>query len=135
MFKLHLISGPLPDQVADLLADDERDGALEVSSRADTNTIWAESADGKPVMYAVFGLDKGDMVAVYYARSFVIGMGPMMMKQFFGASKILGVPMRVHAQDIRDIAIKARVFGAKFSQPAVDADGILMGVFSDVIKE
>jgi hypothetical protein len=95
-------------------------------------SIWVKDKKGKLVGYIVFGWDQGDMVSVYYARALIGGLGPLMMKQFFGVTQVLGAPMRVHAESLREVKAKARMFGANFAQVGEDADGIMMGVFDRV---
>ncbi|KPU84693.1 hypothetical protein JI58_02230 [Marinosulfonomonas sp. PRT-SC04] len=129
-FKIRVTQNPLDAAFQSHLSDEEWAGALEVSERQDTFVLTVLSAKADPIGYAIFGLDDGDMVAVYYARSFVKGFGPLMMKQFFGVGQILGKPLRMHVSSLRDIQVKAKMFGAEFSTDAVDGDGILQGVFS-----
>lgn len=122
----------MPHSVVAGFSEQEAQGALEVSARPDTSTVWVMDDSGKTMAYVIFGLDKGGMVTVYYARSTVKALGPMLMKQFFGVSEVLGVPMRMHAQSIRDIHVKARMFGANFCTDGVDSEGVLQGIFGHV---
>jgi hypothetical protein len=131
-YKINVSLEVLPDEILSTLEPVEAEGAAEVSTRKDTTSIWVTDIKGKVICYFVFGWDKGDMVAVYYARAMVPVLGPMMMKQFFGVTQVLGVPMRVHADSIREIKAKARMFGATFAAAGKDSDGILQGIFSDV---
>lgn len=130
MIRIRCTQSPIDNEILAVLDHEEAQGVSEVSARNDTLSLIVEKADGSLIGYAVFGRDEGNMVAVYYARSLVAGFGPMMMRQFFGVSQILGVPLRMHAQSIRDIAIKARMFGVDFAAEGVDVDGILQGVWS-----
>lgn len=120
----------LPPELVAQLDATEAQNAGEVAARADTVTITILDANGAVIGYAVFGLDHGDMLAVYYARSMVKVFGPMMMKQFFGVAEVMGKPLRVHVDSIRDIKAKARMFGATVALEGEDGDGIMQGIFS-----
>lgn len=129
-YQIRMTQGQLPADFISQLSPEEGQGVNEVSSRPDTVSMLVTGDGNAAVGYAVFGRDEGDMIAVYYARAFVPMFGPMMMKKFFGVAQIMGQPLRMHAQSLRDIQIKARIFGADFATDAVDSDGILQGVFS-----
>ncbi len=132
MYDIQVSAMRLPMDVLSALEVEEAKGAAKVSDRKDTVSIWVKDKKGKLVGYIVFGWDQGDMVSVYYARALIGGLGPLMMKQFFGVTQVLGAPMRVHAESLREVKAKARMFGANFAQVGEDADGIMMGVFDRV---
>lgn len=131
-YQIRVTQKPLSGAVLGAVKGAERDGALEVSQRADTLTITVQDAKGGAVGYAVFGMDEANMLAVYYARSFVPIFGPLMMREFFGVAEVAGVPLRVHLHKLRELQSKAKLFGANMAVEAVDADGILQGVFANV---
>ena len=130
MYKIRVTFTELNYDFLSNLDSEEAKGAREVSCRSDTASIIVTDANNQPVAYAVFGKDKGGMIAVYYMRSFVKGLGHVLMRNFFGVSHVLGKPLRMHVQNLKDIAIKARMFGAEFATDGVDQDGILQGIFS-----
>ncbi len=132
MYDIQVSAMRLPMDVLSALSVEEAKGAAKVSDRKDTVSIWVKDKKGKLVGYIVFGWDQGDMVSVYYARALIGGLGPLMMKQLFGVTQVLGAPMRVHAESLREVKAKARMFGANFAQVGEDADGIMMGVFDRV---
>ena len=123
---VRLIDRALPADVLAHLDDDEASGAREVSARSDTYSVFAMQGE-KLLGYAVFGKDKGGLLSVYYARSLVPGLGPVMMRQFFGVAKIAGTPIRVHSEKV---SAMARAFGAQIAIEATDADGVPVGVFA-----
>lgn len=128
--KIRISETQLPDHFLQAMEQDEADGAWTMSTRTDTLTLTVEGADGSPIGYAVFGVDQGDMVAIYFARSFVPMFGAMMMKQFFGVAQVMGKPLRMHINSLRDLKVRARMFGADVALEGVDADGLLHGIFA-----
>lgn len=131
-YQIRVTNGVISEVLLSAMGEQERLDATEVSARKDTMTITVLDAKGAAVAYAIFGHDDGDMIAVYLARSFIPVFGPMMMKQFFGVADVLGKPLRMHVANLRDIQVKARMFGANVAFEGVDADGIMQGVFSNV---
>lgn len=129
MFKIRITQNPLGPEILAALDADEAAGALAVSERDDTLSLTVLGAGGAPMGYCVFGRDAGDMIAIYYTRALVPGLGAAMMKQLFGVAQVLGTPLRVHVDSVRGIATRARMFGAKVATEGVDADGIMQGIF------
>ncbi len=125
MIQARLTDQPIAPELLAQLDAPEAAGAGEVSARADTMSIIATDG-GKLIGYAVIGRDAGGIVAVYYARALVPVLGPMVMKQFFGAAAILGDPVRVHTERLEAMA---RAFGANVVIDGIDADGVPVGVF------
>ncbi|MEM7243384.1 MAG: hypothetical protein AAF429_14480 [Pseudomonadota bacterium] len=130
-FRIRITFGKMPEHFEQKLTMDEEAGAAEVAARPDTFSIMVEDSQSRPVGYAIMGADKGGMIAIYYARSFEKMLGAQLIKNIFGASQILGKPMRMHASSLRDIQVKARMFGADFAFDGVDSDGILQGIFAN----
>lgn len=131
MYSCQTTNKPASPDLLALLADDEAAAVLETSSRDNTVLLTVMNSE-QVVGYAVFGKDQGGMLAIYCARSMVAGIGGMAMKALFGASKIMGTPLRVHADDFEAMKAKAKLFGADMSkiEEHIDADGILQGVFN-----
>lgn len=115
----------LGGDVLDHLDADEAALVAEVSGRADTASIVLRQG-GAVIGYAVFGLDVSDMVTVYAARAWRSMVARATMQGIFGASQVLGVPLRVHAERVRAMA---RYMGATNAVAAIDGDGIPMGLF------
>jgi len=111
-----------PAELLDRLADDkERAHVAKVSAYPGTASVVVEDADtGGLHSYAVFGPDDNNMVAVYAAHVFGKGMGPAMFKQIFGASIVLGLPVRVHTERVHAFA---RAIGATDYFEAIDGAG------------
>ena len=133
-YKITASQAVLGDEFLAHLSTEEAEGAAEVSARPDTISISVVDGKGGPVGYVVFGPDGGDMLAVYYARAFVPGFGAMMMRQFIGVAKVTGKPLRMHVSGMRDIQAKARMFGVNVAYEGADSDGIMQGVFSNVVQ-
>ncbi len=127
--KIRLTSGALPAEILEILDPSEAEGAGEVSARADTFAIYA-TGDKGPIFYAVLGKDKGGIVSAYYVRSFVGGLGPILAKQLFGAARVTGQPIRVHAETLARAKALARAAGAELVAEGVDAEGVKVGVFA-----
>ncbi len=127
--KIRLTGAALPAEILDILDESEAAGAREGSAREDTFAIYAIGEKG-PIFYAVLGKDKGGIVSAYYVRSFVAGIGPMIAKQLFGAARVTGQPIRVHADTLARAQALARVAGAQLVAEGVDAEGVGVGVFA-----
>ena len=97
MIDVKLSQKQIPPEFLAHMAPEEAEGAGEVSERDDTWSIIMSTKDGKPLGYVVFGLDTGENVAVYYARSFVPVLGQAIMRQFLGVAQVMGET----AQDAR----------------------------------
>jgi hypothetical protein len=130
-YQIRVTQAPLCPDFAALCQCPHIETAMEVSQLENTMSLTVQDQNGAPVGLSVFGMDKGEMLTLYYAKSFIPVLGPLMMKQFFGVSEVLGVPLRVHAQSVRDIQVKARIFGASVALEGVDKEGIMQGVFSN----
>lgn len=128
-FKISLSQSAIDPDFLQHLDEEEGIKAARVSEREDTFTLIVKDASGAPLGYSIFGRDKGNMIVLYFARSFGKVFGPMMMKQFFGVSQVLGTPLRVHASSLKAIKAQARMFGADVAMEGLDADGVLMGIF------
>ncbi len=98
----------------------------EVSGRDDTLTLWGENANGKLLGAVVFGRDDLDGIRIYYARSMVAGIGPLMFRQLFGVAQVLGKPVAIHGE--RFAALR-RVLGTVKGRIETDGDGVDMGLF------
>jgi muconolactone delta-isomerase len=112
----------------DLAAQLEAQEAIEIgelSARGDCQVMTLIEGE-KLAGYAVFGLDRGDMLTVYMARATAGYIAKAAMMGLFGAAKIAKVPVRVHTQKV---AAMARMMGAPSFLPAIDGDGLPMGVF------
>jgi len=120
-------SDGLPDRHVDQLEDGEAVLVLDVSARPDTRAIYVEDGDtGALVAYAIVGPhDSGDFL-VFAAHVFVNGIGKTMLAALFGASKILGKPMRVHSNKI---SAMARAIGAPEFAETLCGNGLPQGVF------
>ena len=117
----------LPARFHGQLEADELALVCKVGARSDTATISIEDTDAGTLMaYAVIGRDEGGMVTIYAARSWLTGLGAVAIKGLFGASKVMGAPMRVHTERLQAYA---RILGADIALDAFDADGLSMGVF------
>lgn len=111
------------------LEGEEKALVERVSARDDTALLLVEDRDKDTLIaYAVIGKDDGGMVTIYAARSLAGGaVTAMMLRGIFGASQVLGAPMRVHTDRV---AAYARMIGAGEAWDAIDGDGLPMGVFA-----
>lgn len=123
--KMEYITAQIGAEVLALLGAGEAELVAEVSGRADTVSLIITDA-AKLVGYAVIGFDDQDMVTIYAARSFNSVVAKVAIKAIFGASEVLGVPMRVHTERLDKFA---RWVGAKSFREVLDGDGIRQGVF------
>lgn len=127
--KFEMISGQMaPAFLNALNANDPSEAALVamLSARDDTMSIIVMDTDNKLAGYAVFGFDRDDMLTIYAARSINHFMTKVAMKAYFGAAQILGVPVRVHTEKVREMA---KMMGATDFIAALDGDKLPMGVF------
>lgn len=124
--KMEYITAQIGPAVLALLGEGEAELVAEVSGRADTVSLIITDAAEALVGYAVIGFDDNDMVTIYAARSFNSVVAKVAIKAIFGASEVLGVPMRVHTERLDKFA---RWVGAKSFRAAIDGDGVPMGVF------
>lgn len=106
---------------------DEADLLRTVSARDDTVSLVVSDGDDKLLAHAVVGPDEDGMTTIYAARCLVKGPGTMFLRAIFGASEVLGRPLRVHTQRIDAFA---RAVGAETALEAVDGEGLPMGVFN-----
>ena len=114
---------------ADLVAAVSPDEAAEINdalARPDVYGVVLFKPDNTPARAVVLGPDDGGVVMIYYARCFVPGLGPVMMKSVLGAAQVTGAPLRVATSKVE--AMK-KLIGAKLGIEAVDADGVPQGVF------
>jgi len=105
--------------------------AVAASERPDTLTVCLAKA-AEPVACVVIGKDTADMVAVYFAKAYVGGIGPLMMKQLFGAAQVVGAPIRVHVRSVERLRAYAKMVGANVALEGRDAEGVLQGIFAHV---
>lgn len=127
--QVRLTEKTIPAEILDQLQPDESALTGEVSERGDTYSIIVTDGD-KLIAYAVFGLGEGDLAIVYAARVLVPGLGPMMLKSLFGASQVMGAPLRVCLNKIGRLNAVGRSMGADFCMEAEDGDGRLQGLFT-----
>lgn len=129
MIGFEVLGEAMPGDLLALLGEDEAAIVAEVSARPDTVSMIIR--DGVKLLgYAVYGLDdEGKMVIVYAARAFSSFVAKAAMQGIFGASQVLGVPMRVHTDKLRSMA---RMMGAGSVVAALDGDGLRVGVFNGV---
>lgn len=120
--------GGFPNQHSHQLEGWELENLPDLCARDDTVLLIVEDTKkGSLIAYGVVGIDDGDMFTIYAARSVVAGIGAAAVKGLFGASKIAGKPMRVHAESVRTYA---RILGATDALETLDSDGVKMGVFN-----
>lgn len=120
---MHL--GAAPAALLARLQGDEAATVAELCDRDDTRALIVRDGE-KLVGYAVFGLDRNDMLTVYAARSFTHWLAKAAMQAVFGAAQIMGAPVRVHTEKVRAMA---RMMGADDAIAGFDLDGVPMGVF------
>lgn len=123
--RLALHKGPMPAELAAQLPADEAAACAELAERGDM-TLTVTEEDGQLAGYAVFGMDQGDLLAVYKARAIRGFVTRAAMMGLFGAAQIAGTALRVHTDKVEAMA---RMMGAKVSFRARDGDGLPMGVF------
>lgn len=121
------VSETLPADFRAQLPGDELGHVMTVGARDDTFCLTVSNPEnGDLLAYAIVGPDDGGMVTIYAARSWLTGLGAMAIKSLFGASHIMGQPLRVHTERLRTYA---RMLGADNALEAIDGDGLPMGVF------
>lgn len=98
----------------------------KVSGYDDTMSVVVADAENNLLAYAVVGPDEDGITTIYAARCLFGGAGAMMLKAIFGASQVLGAPMRVHTDRIHAFQ---RAIGADVAVECEDAEGLPMGVF------
>lgn len=125
---IRLIDNVLPDEILSAIPEDEAKSASEVLARP-RHYALVGTQGGKPMFYAVLGIDRDGIVAAYFARAFDRLMGPILVKQLFGAAQLSGRPIRVHADTLGRMKAMARTAGATLQFEAVDGDGIAQGIF------
>lgn len=127
--KIRLIDSVLPPEILSAIPADEATGAGEVLARPGNYAIVGSQGD-KPLFYAVLGVDDAGNASAYYVRTFVPGFGPMLARQFFGAAKVCGVPIRVHSDTLDRAKAMAKAAGAELVSEALDGDGVPLGIFA-----
>lgn len=126
--QIRMVDKVLPTEILTAIPDEEATGATEVLGR-DGNVAIVGTQDGKPLFYAVLGLDEIGALAAYYVRTFVPFLGPMLAKQIFGAAQVSGVPVRVHSDTLDRARAMARTAGARVICEAKDGDGVPLALF------
>ena len=107
--------------------EQERAGAAELSARPDTVTLTASDGAGNLLGYVVAGFDDDDMVTIYQARAYAVGLGAIAIRAVIGAAQVIGAPVRVHAARLAPLM---RMAGVTEALSCVDTDGLPMGVFN-----
>lgn len=118
----------MPEALIATLPDEaERENVRKTSAYDTTATLTVIDTDKDELMaYAVYGHDDNNHLTIYAARCFLAGMGAIALKSLFGVSKVVGTPLRVHAEKVKTFA---RMMGAEEALDAIDGDGVPMGVF------
>lgn len=126
--KLQVLTGEFPET---LLAGIEAGEAVLIRELMERGEVALVATDGETLAgYAVFGFDLDNMVTVYAARACNGFLAKAAMIGIFGASQIIGAPMRVHTEKLRAMA---KMLGAQIAIPARDTDGVPMGIFGNVV--
>lgn len=126
--KIEMFAGQMaPDFLTFIARTDPTEAAIvaELSGREDTISLLVTDSE-KMVGYAVFGFDVDDIITVYAARSVNHFLTKCAMRAYFGAAQVLGVPVRVHTEKVRQMA---RMMGATDFLAALDGDKVPMGIF------
>lgn len=127
--KMTATRGAFPTVHLATLQGDELDAVPALCARSDTALLLVEDCvTGALLAYGVIGLDNSQMFTIYAARSHMTGLGGAAIKGLFGASQILGTPLRVHSEKVRTYA---KMMGAGDALETLDSDGVAMGIFSD----
>lgn len=129
--KLELMMHAMGAELLGQLGPEEAAQSVELAERGDCCTLVMTEGE-KLLGYAVIGVDAGEHVTVYMARSTCGMVAKAALLGVFGAAQVAGQALRVHVDTVKRGMAMARAMGAECVAFGQDGDGVPMGFFGNV---